>query len=102
MESKQHQHQHQKPSLRFSWRRKAVQPIETFPMDDRSAQAIRYMADDCPPEVLPLILAFCGPQQTKALSLVSKQFYAQINTERTFRVLSEELYKVRLNWIVAV
>lgn len=63
-------------------------------MDDRSAQAIRYISEDCPPEVMPLILAFCGPQQTLALSLVSKQFHAQINTERTFRVLSEELYKV--------
>jgi F-box domain len=63
-------------------------------MDDRSAQAVHYLKDGCPVEVLPLILAFCGPQQTMALSRVSKQWHALIDNERTFRVLCEELYKV--------
>jgi F-box domain len=63
-------------------------------MDDRSAQAVYYLQDGCPPEVLPLILAFCGPQQTMALARVSKSWNALVNNERTFRVLCEELYKV--------
>jgi F-box domain len=87
-------------SLRSIWRRNSphsldkVQPIETRPMDDRSAQAVYYLQDGCPPEVLPLILAFCGPQQTMALARVSKSWNALVNNERTFRVLCEELYKV--------
>jgi len=50
----------------------------------------------CPSDCVPLILAFCGPQQTAALSRTNRHWRdAIVGNEATWRVLCEELYKVR-------
>ena len=50
----------------------------------------------CPEEVLPKVLAFAGPQTTAALAKTNstwKKFI--VDTDSTWKVLCQELYKVR-------
>jgi len=57
---------------------------------------MQWLETDCPGDCLPHILAFCGPQQTAALSRTN-QFWntAIVRNEGTWRVMCEDLYKVR-------
>lgn len=57
---------------------------------------LEWLESKCPGDVLPVVLAFCGPQQTAALSKTNKHWNALVRREGTWRVLCEELYKVRL------
>ena len=56
---------------------------------------LQWLETHCPGDCLPKILAFCGPQQTAALSRTNKHWNEVIRAESTWRVLCEELYKVR-------
>ena len=57
---------------------------------------LEWLENDCPVDVLPVVLAFCGPQQTAALSRTNQHWNEVIRKEGTWRVLCEELYKVRI------
>lgn len=54
---------------------------------------MEFLQRDCPADVLPKVLAFCGPKQTAALSKVNKHWRSIVLKEGTWRVLCEELYK---------
>jgi hypothetical protein len=56
---------------------------------------MEFLIDICPEDVLPKILAFAGPQKTAALSKVNRVWRDVIAEEWTWRVLCEDLYKVR-------
>jgi len=63
------------------------------------ANAVQWLQQACPGDVLPKILAYAGPQTVAALMRTSKYFFEQIvgnqeESERTWKVLCEELYKV--------
>jgi len=61
------------------------------------ALLFQWLETDCPADgVLPLILAFLRPQQTAALSRTSRHWNRVMRSEATWRVLCEQLYKVRL------
>jgi hypothetical protein len=56
---------------------------------------MEFLIDVCPEDVLPKILAFAGPQKTAVLSKVNRVWRDVIAEEWTWRVLCEDLYKVR-------
>lgn len=57
---------------------------------------LSWLEQDCPSDVLPKILAYCGPQQVAALAKTNTTWQARIvGQEPVWRVLCEELYKVR-------
>ena len=64
--------------------------------------SLEWLQKDCPADVLPVVLAFCGPQQTAALSKTNKHWNSLIRREGTWRVLCEELYKVRYVLVINV
>jgi hypothetical protein len=53
-----------------------------------------WLEKECPSDVVPKILAFCGPQQVASLSITNKHWNSVIRQEKTWRVMCEELYKV--------
>jgi hypothetical protein len=68
--------------------------IETENMES-TPNVMEFLIDVCPEDVLPKILAFAGPQKTAALSKVNRVWRDVIAEEWTWRVLCEDLYKVR-------
>ena len=52
-------------------------------------------SEECPDDILPLILAYAGPKKTTAISTTNKYWSSILNQESTWRRLCEELYKVR-------
>mmetsp|Transcript_27466 Transcript_27466/g.75075 ORF Transcript_27466/g.75075 Transcript_27466/m.75075 type:complete len:616 (-) Transcript_27466:252-2099(-) len=52
-----------------------------------------WMQTDCPKDVLPLILAFAGPQKIAAIQRTNRFWCRVIQQETTWRQLCEELYK---------
>jgi len=74
---------------------------ETFPVfvvptqKEPTPLVLQWMEDECPHDLVPKILAFCGPQTTAALSKCGSRFWYQlIGKDETWKVLCEELYKV--------
>jgi hypothetical protein len=55
---------------------------------------IEWMQAECPVGILPLILAFAGPQTSMALSRTNQFWNHVLQDDATWRVLCEELYKV--------
>jgi hypothetical protein len=51
---------------------------------------------ECPPDVLPLIVACVGPQTAYALSRVNQHWKTLLDQESTWKVLCVEQYKVSL------
>lgn len=49
----------------------------------------------CPTDVVPKILAFCGPQTVARLSQINRHWRDLCLAESTWRILCEDLYKVR-------
>lgn len=49
----------------------------------------------CPEDLLPLVLAFAGPQKTAVLSHTSTVWKSVMDQESTWKGLLVELYKVR-------
>jgi F-box domain len=60
------------------------------------ASPLQWLEEDCPSDIVPKILAYCGPQQVAALSKTNKNWNAIVHQEKTWRVMCEELYKVRI------
>lgn len=56
---------------------------------------LEWLQKECPADVLPVVLAFAGPQQVSALSKTNKHWNSLILREGTWRVMCEGLYKVR-------
>jgi hypothetical protein len=63
----------------------------------RAANPLLFLQESCPPDVLPLILAFCGPQQAAVLQRTNRHWRDLLAEETTWKVLCQELYKVRLS-----
>jgi hypothetical protein len=60
---------------------------------------MHFMQTDCPNDVLPLILAYIGPQKTAVIGRTNR-FWRQVTAqESTWRRLCEELYKVRTHFL---
>lgn len=55
---------------------------------------LQWLETCCPQDVLPKVLAFCGPQKTAALAKTNRHWRSIVRAEGTWRVLCEELYKV--------
>jgi hypothetical protein len=60
-----------------------------------AVNVMTWLEDDCPSEILPLILSYAGPQMTSTLSQINHFWYNTIQDDSTWRVMCEELYKVR-------
>jgi len=55
---------------------------------------MQWLQQDCPQDLLPKILAFCGPQQTSVLGQTNRFWRDVVKEEATWRTLCEDLYKV--------
>ena len=56
---------------------------------------MHWMQNDCPNDVIPLILAFAGPQRIAIIGRTNRFWRQVTEQEATWRRLCEELYKVR-------
>ena len=68
---------------------KTKQPYEKL-------NVLQWLTVACPTDVLPHVLAFCGPQLTQQLQGVNRFWFKTIGNEATWRILCQDLYKV--NW----
>jgi hypothetical protein len=103
--TKQQQHQHQQPKPEQS-RTGSGEPtfpsLPTMLLKEKSktkalsSSVLQRIETNLPHDVIPKILAFCGPQTTAKLQRCSRFWYATISSDQTWRVLCEELYKVRM------
>lgn len=59
----------------------------------KTSPVLKWMERDCPQDVIPKILAFCGPQTTSTLYQCNRFWHGLIASDNTWRVLCEELYK---------
>ena len=55
----------------------------------------QWMQADCPKDIIPLILAFAGPQKIALVERTNRFWRQVMQQEGTWRRLCEELYKVR-------
>jgi hypothetical protein len=55
-----------------------------------------WLETECPHAVVPLILSYAGPRITSTLGRTNRFWYGITQEESTWRVMCEELYKVRL------
>ena len=55
---------------------------------------MQWLQRECPKDVVPKVLAFCGPQTTAKLQQSNRFWRDLVSSEATWRVLCEELYKV--------
>ena len=55
---------------------------------------MQWLQRECPKDVVPKVLAFCGPQATAKLQQSNRFWRDLVSSEETWRVLCEELYKV--------
>jgi len=60
----------------------------------RPLNAMQWMQNDCPKDVVPLILAFTGPQKIATIGKTNRFWSELIEQESTWRRLCEMLYKV--------
>ena len=56
---------------------------------------MQWMQKDCPKDLVPLILAFAGPQKVAAIGKTNRFWYQVMDQEETWSRLCECLYKVR-------
>ena len=82
-------------------------PDNTFPVTEETSATklilpqkeltspLEWLERACPSDIVPKVLAFCGPQKVAALSKTSKHWNTVVHQENTWRVMCEELYKVR-------
>jgi hypothetical protein len=56
---------------------------------------LTFLQTSCPDDVLPRVLAFAGPQQIAVLQKTNRFWKTLLERDGTWRVLCEELYKVR-------
>lgn len=98
---------HQRPIIRWrarmrpavkDGRRKQMEqkmPAQASPELAETANPLRFLQHNCPEDVLPLVLAFCGPQTAAVLQQTNRHWFNIMQEEATWKVLCEELYKVR-------
>jgi hypothetical protein len=60
-----------------------------------TVNVMTWLQEDCPSEILPLILSYAGPQMTSTVSQINHFWYNIVQDDSTWRVMCEELYKVR-------
>ena len=65
------------------------------PKELAASNPLRFLQQDCPEDVLPLILAFAGPQTAAVLHRTNCHWKNIVQEEATWKVLCKELYKVR-------
>lgn len=63
--------------------------------DNSPMNVMKWLESSCPGDVLPKILAFAGPQTTSSLSKTNKHWNNVIHDDATWRIMCEDLYKVR-------
>jgi hypothetical protein len=56
---------------------------------------MQWLQTSCPVDVVPLVLAYSGPQQTAVMSRVNRHWRSVVQQESTWRVMCEQLYKVK-------
>lgn len=61
--------------------------------DPKSSLLMEWLQSDCPQDVILKILAFTGPKMVTKLSQTNRFWNTIIAQEKTWRTLSEELYK---------
>lgn len=82
----------------FTSLRRTPTPLSSPPSEESMKLAL-FLSQQCPSDILPKILAYCTPQKIAALSRVNWQWNLMITDDATWRILCEELYKVRLLWL---
>jgi hypothetical protein len=92
--------------IRGPRRRRRASSIDTETTESEepwpwTPSVMEFLTDICPEDILPKILAFAGPQKTAALSKVNSAWRDVIAEDSTWRVLCEDLYKVRFLSIIA-
>lgn len=65
-----------------------------------SMNVLQWLETAAVEDVLPKILACLGPQQTAALSSVNRHWRAIVGKESTWKVMCQDLYKVRSPWSI--
>jgi hypothetical protein len=73
-----------------------------LPASPENVDLMQFLQQDCPEDVLPKILAFCGPQKVAALSQTCTAWRDIILDDSTWRILCEELYKVRMRGMLVI
>lgn len=64
-------------------------------LDLAQANPLRFLEEACPPDVLPLVLAYAGPQKAAVLQRTNRHWKKVLEEETTWKVMCQELYKVR-------
>jgi hypothetical protein len=67
---------------------------------DDAAALFHFLETECPQDVLPKILAYAGPRKAAALSQTNRFWKNVTSKEGTWRVMCEELYKVRYYTVI--
>ncbi len=79
--------------------RRWVPPLSR-PPNPQSSEAppnvLEWMQSSCPADLIPKVLAFAGPQMMSRLNQTNRFFHETIQKDETWRVVCEELYKVRI------
>jgi len=58
-----------------------------------AANPMRFLQENCPEDVLSLILAYAGPQQAAVLKRTNRHWRIIMDKETTWKVMCQELYK---------
>lgn len=66
-------------------------PRSSMPLSD--SNPLLWMQEECPEDVLPKILSFCGPQMASTLNQTNSFWRELMDQQSTWRIISEELYK---------
>lgn len=80
-------------SKRYSSSKRHPFKTASSPSTTSQMNAVVWMQNDCPLDVLPMILAYAGPQMAQTLSKTNQFWNQVLNEEATWRQLCEELYK---------
>ena len=72
-------------------RKSTVTTATTIP----AMNVVAWMQEECPSDVLPKILAYAGPQMAAVLNQTNRFWREVFQDESTWRIMCEELYKVR-------
>jgi len=60
-----------------------------------ASNPMRFLQENCPEDVIPLVLAYAGPQQAGVLKRTNRHWKYILDKETTWKVMCKELYKVR-------
>jgi hypothetical protein len=80
--------------------RRWVPPLSRQALPNQSSEAppnvLEWLQSSCPADLIPKVLAFAGPQMMSRLNQTNRFFHETIKKDETWRVVCEELYKVRI------